>query len=517
LRDAGLAALFLVLQAYAELTYASFLLLFVGLAFIWGVYRHISRFTFYSSFITRFVLLLLLFTLGITPFLANMLPDLRAEGDFSTSGGGFADLFSADLAGYALPTQLHPVLGGAIRAVANDSVPRADGSQWPVNKGQHIYLGYTALALVVLGLWRGRAGGLLRKGWIETCFWAAAALLFFLLTLGPSLRVAGHDLGIPLPFALIEKLPFFKGNRYPSRYSIMLLMSVAPLVALGFQMVDRGLRLGRKTQNAPRSALHAPQSAFAVLLVLLLFEHLSTPLPLSDLRVPDLYKRVAAQPGDFALLELPPGWRNGARVAGKQDIVIMQELWNQTTHGKRVLGGNTSRNPEFKFQYFSEDPTLARLIAQTNAADLPQHTALRADLAATSIAKEDRARAREWAAFLNLRYVMVHRDKLPAETEATLRALLPVRLIGEEGNLALYELPADLPRPREFAVGTDSGRMALAEGWSTAYLLTGDATGDENVTQAASLRHGGQSSGLRYRATRSGRSPTVPALWWMVG
>ena len=35
-RDAALAALFLALQAYAEMTYASFLLVFAGLAFVWG-------------------------------------------------------------------------------------------------------------------------------------------------------------------------------------------------------------------------------------------------------------------------------------------------------------------------------------------------------------------------------------------------------------------------------------------------------------------------------------------------
>ena len=91
-----------------------------------------------------------------------------------------------------------------------------------------------------------------------------------------------------------------------------------------------------------------------------------------------------------------------------------------------MLGGNTSRNPEFKFQYFSEDPTLARLIALTTAADLPdQHGALREALAASPVTAEDRARARDLAAF-RLRYVMVHRDKLPAETEAALLELLPV-------------------------------------------------------------------------------------------
>jgi hypothetical protein len=485
-RDAALAALFLALQAYAEMTYASFLLVFAGLAFVWGGWtllrrkqrpaatsprptHHVITHHVITHYIARFTFLAALFALAIAPLLANMLPDLRVEGDFLTSGGGFADVFSADLAGYAVPTQLHPLLGGVIRAWSHDSTPQPDGSQFAVDKGQQIYLGYVALTLAVVGAWRGR-----RRG--ETWFWVTSALLFFVLTLGPNLRVAGHDTGIPLPFRFLEILPFFKGNRYPSRYSVMLMLSLAPLVAAGTYCVLRiaYYRLGasariRNTKygirtTSPRILIYL---STCLLVSLLLFEHLSAPLPIFDLRVPALYARVAAEPGDFALLELPPGWRNGARVAGKQDVVIMSQLWNQTSHGKRVLGGNTSRNPEFKFQYFSEDPTLARLIALTNAADLPeQHVALRAALVAFPVTAEDRARARDLAGFLNLRYVMVHRDKLPAETETALRDLLPVELVGEEGNLALYRLVEPLEPPRSFVVGTDQGRMALAEGWS---------------------------------------------------
>ena len=193
-----------------------------------------------------------------------MLPDLRAEGDFLTSGGGFADIFSADLAGYAVPTQLHPLLGGVIRAWSHDSTPQPDGSYFAVNKGQQIYLGYVALALAVVGAWRGR-----RRG--ETWFWVTSALLFFVLTLGPNLRIAGHDTGIPLPFRLLEILPFFKGNRYPSRYSVMLLLSVAPLVAAGANGVLRVaysvFRIPDSVQSAPkgkrtthsRTTLHAPR------------------------------------------------------------------------------------------------------------------------------------------------------------------------------------------------------------------------------------------------------------------
>jgi hypothetical protein len=451
-RDAALAALFLALQAYAELTYASFLLIFATLALIAGVHRASRgkrRRRREMAVVTgRFAAMGILFVLAIAPVLANMLPDLRAEGDFFTSGGGFADVFSADLVGYLVPTQLHPLLGGIVRQWSA-------ASGFPVDKGQHIYAGYTALALAAVGLESSRRRGL-------TLFWAGSAFLFFLLTLGPSLRIAGIETGIPLPFRVMEVLPFFKGNRYPSRYSVMLLLSLAPLIAAGTSRVLAWT--GRARAAWPRAA--TPAITAVLLTALLLFEHLSAPLPVFDLRVPPLYQRVAAEAGDFALLELPLGWRNGARVAGKQDVLIMQQLWYQSTHGKRVLGGNTSRNPEFKFQYFSENPILARLIAMTNAADLQQHEALREHLQAAPITGDDRALARQWAAFTNIRYVMVHRDKAPAQVEALIRDLLPLSLEAEEGQLALYRVGA-MPPPRSFELNADAGRVALGEGWST--------------------------------------------------
>jgi hypothetical protein len=469
--DAAMAALFLGLQAYAELTYASFLLIFAIAAALWGLARALCRKAAGAwSLIGRFLLIGLLFILMVMPFLANMLPDLRAEGDFFASGGGFSDLFSADLVGYAVPTQLHPVLGGIIRQIANDSAPRPDGSHFPVDKGQQIYVGYIGLILALLGLWRFRRSA-------EAWFWAAVALLFFALTLGPSLRIAGYDQGIPLPFAWVARLPFFEGNRYPSRYGVMLLACLAPLTAMGFRTADSAVRgvwgvlHGRRdgkerVQQSTRGTQSLSWGVFILLLAALLFEHLSVPLPLSDLRVPALYGRVAEEPGDFALLEVPPGWRNGARVAGKMDVVIMQELWNQTAHGKRLLGGNTSRNPEFKFQYFAENPTLALLIAQTNSADIPQHDALREMLASRQITDEDRAQARDLAALLGIRYIMVHRDKIPAETERFLQALLPLEPVDEAGTLALYRIAGALAAPRAFSPGDDASRTVLAEGWS---------------------------------------------------
>jgi len=228
----------------------------------------------------RFALIGVLCAIGIAPILANMLPDLQAEGDFFTSGGGFADLFSADLAGLRIATQLHPVFGGLIRSVANNSAPRPDGSHFPVNKGQQIYAGYSALALAAVGLWSGRR----RTGDLVL---GAGCPPLLLLTLGPSLRVGGYDLHVLLPFGLIAQLPFFKGNRYPSRYSIMVLLSLAPLVALGgLRLADSVERKGSRRRSDDH-VLRTPIAQHALrllsllpaflILLLILFEHLSIP------------------------------------------------------------------------------------------------------------------------------------------------------------------------------------------------------------------------------------------------
>ena len=75
------------------------------------------------SLVRSLVVMGLVVLLGLAPILANMLPDIRAEGDFLVEGGGFADIYSADLAGYALPTQLHPLLGGIARRVEQLPAP----------------------------------------------------------------------------------------------------------------------------------------------------------------------------------------------------------------------------------------------------------------------------------------------------------------------------------------------------------------------------------------------------------
>ncbi|HXF63673.1 MAG TPA: hypothetical protein VNK95_18765, partial [Caldilineaceae bacterium] len=417
LRNGLLAGLFLSFQAWAELTYASFLLIFTALFALWRflslAQSGLSRAGWSGAAGKRAVAWLaglaalgISFAIGIAPFLAAMLPDLRQEGDFFASGGGFADLFSADLMGLWLPTRLHPLLG-----------EWAASLPFPNDKGQHLYLGYSALGAALVGGAVGwAAAGRLRR---TTMFWLLALLLFGWLSLGPWARWAGEELPLPGPFALVSRLPFFSGNRYPSRYSVLVMLCLAVLAAYGLAWLGRRLR---------RRGLPA---ALPALLVGLLFlaEHLSIPLPLSDFRIPPIYQRLAAEPGDFALLELPTGWRNGARVLGRSDVLIMMQQWYQTAHGKRRLGGNTSRNPELKFQYFSETPLLGDLIALMNADR--EHLAAALEAEYPALVARAQAEAARLFDFLDVRYVILHVEHAPPLLVRYVEEALPLALVEE--------------------------------------------------------------------------------------
>lgn len=451
------AGLFLGFQAWAELTYASFLFIFTALYALWWLFLAdrppLRRALPVAAQGT--LALVAVSALLLIPFLAAMLPDLRQEGDFFASGGGFADIFSADLAGFWLPTPLHPIWGDWAAQLP-----------FPNDKGQHLYLGYSALLMALLGTVAGLRNG--RAALRATLFWLAAFLVFVWLSLGPTLRWMGADTAIPGPFALVSRLPFFSGNRYPSRYSVMLMLCLAVLAAQGVAWT-----MGRARRLSPRIV------AAAVALVFV-GEHLSVPLLLTDMRAPPLYAQLAAIPGDFAILELPTGWRNGARVLGREDLIIMRQQWDQTIHGKRRLGGNTSRNPETKFQYFSEAPLIGDLIALMNADR--DHLAPTLEAIYPEMVERGRRLAPQLLDFLDVRYVTLHTDRAPALLIRYVEDALPLDLVSEwqgtdwTGAPAAIRLYAVRPVPigtQTFDLASAEAHHLLAEGWSSAAAIDG--------------------------------------------
>ncbi len=418
-----LAAVFLLLNGYTEFTYASFLLVFTLIYLLYWL--AVEGWRKNLLFLRNLTLIGTLFVLGMSPILYRMWRVMAVEGDFLVEGLGFANVFSADLLGFFVPSRLHPL---------------ADlwRKSFDFSYLNFVFIGYGVLGLAIFGAVSRFTDRAAR-------FWIVAALVFAAIALGPTLRVNGHEHELPLPFDLLLALPFFKGNRYPSRYSVMLVLCWATLASYGLH------RLGSLLRGGGRRLVVS-----AAVVTLIVFEHLSLPLPLSDFRVPEVYQTIAEEPGDFAVLEIPLAWRNGFRVTGTMDPVIMFEQFYQTVHQKRLLGGNTSRNPEFKFQYFAEAPVINTIIALENGYEVDQATW-----------ESDRELAPGVLRLLGVRYVVLHTEEAPALMVDYVQGVIGGEKVYEGDALLLYRIAPLAPADEVFVdLGTDEAHLHLAEGWS---------------------------------------------------
>ena len=427
-----LLGLFLLFQALSEFIYASFLIIFTAIYLIYWLVANRFR---PPSFVVRlgsFVIAVITFTIPMSPILAAMIQDMLTEGDFIQQGLGFADVFSSDVLGFFVPSKLNPVLGGL-------------ESQFHFAYVNFAYLGFVALMLAILALWK----------FPRARIWGVFGAIFILISLGPALIVNGKQFDLPMPFDLLLEIPFVKGNRYPSRWSVMVTLALAILVGCGIVFTSSKLKI--------KSKKWATLFAFSFLL-LTLSEHLAV-LPLSDFRIPEVYKTIAQEKGDFTVLAVPLAWRNGFRMTGTLDQAMMFAQWYQTVHRRPMLSGNTSRNPELKFQYFTEAPVINSLIAVETGHKLAEATIQR-----------DRQLAPDVLRFFGTRYVVWHSPR-QEQNRAALDAareyienVLPVTKFydatDETGQTIAYRVN-DLPPLNQTVIRPDSplARLNFAEGW----------------------------------------------------
>ncbi|MEN8210012.1 MAG: hypothetical protein ABFR50_12260, partial [Candidatus Fermentibacteria bacterium] len=96
---------------------------------------------------------------------------------------------------------------------------------------------------------------------------AAVVLGVFLLSLGPELRIFGRQLGIPLPFRLMQSIPVLNGIRAPSRFAILGGILAAVGAGMAFSVMRERMR--------------------ALFMFLLLFEMTVLRLPLLSAEIPE--------------------------------------------------------------------------------------------------------------------------------------------------------------------------------------------------------------------------------------
>ena len=148
----------------------------------------------------------------------------------------------------------------------------------------------------------------------------------------------GVPTGFPLPAAVLAEIPLARLARAPGRHVIVAMLGLSVLAAAGWQ------RTGRRWR--------------AIALGLMAFEYWLR-VPLMQTAVPAVYERIAREPATFAILDVPPGVRDGSRGLGRSDA---ERLLAQTVHHKPIVDGMASRLSDWRWGSIVSAPLVGSLL-----------------------------------------------------------------------------------------------------------------------------------------------------------
>jgi hypothetical protein len=168
--------------------------------------------------------------------------------------------------------------------------------------GERLFPGLVTLALAAVALGRRQP---------EARFYAAAAAVLLVVSLGPQLRLGPFD--VPLPYRALYAVPGFESMRHPYTFAAVAVFCLSAMAALGWN----ALPLARR------------RAAGALVVLAALVETIGPPADLQEIP-PGL-------PPHYAVLErLPPGPVLELPVFGEQSLV-----W-AARHGQPVVNGQGS-------------------------------------------------------------------------------------------------------------------------------------------------------------------------------
>ena len=300
-----------------------------------------------------------------------------------------------DLIAWFVPNPNHPLAPASIRSWLSHL--SRDGYLENVASIPFVALGVIVVA--ACGRWRVPRAPL------------AIAVAFALLATGPFLRIAGVDTHLPGPWALLRYVPIVELARSPTRFSIMVMLGVAALMASGLSaLVHR------------RPAWRRPILASVTCLLL---AELAPAVPLHSAAIPSIYETIAKDPRpEVAVLELPFGVRDGTMSVGN---FTARTQFFQTAHGKPILGGYLSRVSQRRVVETRRHPVLRLLLYLSEGQTLSPSTV-----------PITRAQWDEFTAANGIGYVVLDYTRAPTELQSLITAKLHLTEIGQDGPFHLY-------------------------------------------------------------------------------
>lgn len=355
------------------------------------------------------------FVVGFSPFLWMMLRN--PAGIPLSRTANHVELFSADVLGFLIPSWNHILFG---RFAQHTLDPRVFMAGYEGT----VYAGIVVLALAVLGFWKGGfwKGRKSREPWVVRA--ALLAVIFYLLSLGPELRLLGHPLHIPGPARLLYVLPFAKFVSAPARFDVGVVLCLAILASLGVKFI-----LDRLARPSWR---HLAAVAIAALIVC---DSLTIPFPRSSITDPGsryAAGSVADPPGAVSqTCDLPRNLQHGTVLTFPfvDAPYCLKSMWMQTADGGHfaLIDGYLSYTPPEVWRNFWDVRILRSLMVMEGMVRAPIDV------------EADRKSAGAMIGELNLSAVVIYDSPESAAAEKYVEGVFGVRP-KREGNCAIFPL-----------------------------------------------------------------------------
>jgi hypothetical protein len=231
--------------------------------------------------------------------------------------------------------------------------------------------------------------------------------LFLLLSFGPTMQVGATE--IFLPYALLLKIPLINHVRIPTRFTIVVTLSLSILAGYAVSILVRN-----RFQWVRRFAV-------PLMFCLLLFELLPVPVHMGRFETSSAFREIGKTPGSL-LLNLP----------FRFDALASRQMRHQPIHRQKIFDGRISRRPYRQVRYISELPVARSFVRITNLKGIPD-----------SLIERDKNLSQAFRSFFDLRYVALFPDysQIPGIENTVLELFPDARLLSKDNQIFVYELP----------------------------------------------------------------------------
>ncbi len=151
-------------------------------------------------------------------------------------------------------------------------------------------------------------------------YWVAL-IVFLLLSFGTHLTVMANDLPIPLPYSVLQNVPFISISRAPSRWIVLVYLFLAIIISFALKYLFT-TRFDNKVNRY----------AFVFICALVFFDYYSRSNEKTLIHLPECYLTIENNSNNFGILNYPPG-----------DNILKEYMMYQTQHGIPIVQGQISR------------------------------------------------------------------------------------------------------------------------------------------------------------------------------